>query len=242
MKKLAYLFSLVFLFAALLLVGCEESDSAEDVEQEPSIEVEDEKDDNEEPADDTIIIAEEFTELIFDSETSSDDPEAEIEKVVEFIANAPWKISIDETKATDTWVTVSPMSGDAGESEITITLSSNDMSYNRTTTITIISGDTKVEILITQYAKLSANQCSVTFESNGGTSITTQYVDSGSTATEPTDPTRAGYSFAGWYSDSTLTQEWGFDTSITENITIYAKWTSTSVNGELPDMGTDSVW
>ena len=41
------------------------------------------------------------------------------------------------------------------------------------------------------------------------------------------DPTKDDYKFEGWYSDAKLTKEFDFDTKITENTTIYAKWTST---------------
>ena len=41
------------------------------------------------------------------------------------------------------------------------------------------------------------------------------------------DPTKDDYKFEGWYSDTKLTKEFDFDTKITENTTIYAKWTST---------------
>jgi uncharacterized repeat protein (TIGR02543 family) len=55
-------------------------------------------------------------------------------------------------------------------------------------------------------------------------------VTSNSTVIEPTAPTRDGYDFAGWYTSEdegqTLSDTaFGFDTAITEDITLYAKWT-----------------
>ena len=64
----------------------------------------------------------------------------------------------------------------------------------------------------------------VTFISNGGTSVTQQEVIHGETATEPSEPTRFGHSFAGWYSDSTLLTPFDFSTPIKNNTSIYAKW------------------
>ncbi len=66
---------------------------------------------------------------------------------------------------------------------------------------------------------------SVTFNSNGGSSIDAQTVESGKCATKPTDPTKDGYTFEGWFSDSDLTQMFDFSTAITANVTLYAKWT-----------------
>ena len=75
----------------------------------------------------------------------------------------------------------------------------------------------------------------VTFDSNGGSDVSSQLVEEGSKVTRPTDPTRAAtasatYDFAGWYKDQALTAEFNFDTeTITAATTIYAKWTATPV-------------
>ncbi len=67
---------------------------------------------------------------------------------------------------------------------------------------------------------------SVTFETDGGSSIGSQSILSGNKAARPeTDPEKTGYVFAGWYKDSALTEEYNFDTNIiTSDTTIYAKW------------------
>ena len=64
----------------------------------------------------------------------------------------------------------------------------------------------------------------VTFESNGGSSIDPQKVKKGESIKEPKAPTRKGYIFSGWYADKKLQQRWNFTTAITENVTLYAKW------------------
>lgn len=69
----------------------------------------------------------------------------------------------------------------------------------------------------------------VSFESNGGTSVTSKTVNSGSTVSQPTDPTKSGYTFAGWYSDSNLTNSFLFSTAVTSNLTLYAKWTANTI-------------
>ena len=75
------------------------------------------------------------------------------------------------------------------------------------------------------------NQWTVKFETNGGSSIAPKKVSNGKTATPPADPTRAYYAFDGWYSDSNLTQAFDFNTPITGDITLYAKWTPSPVGG-----------
>ncbi|MBQ8970992.1 MAG: InlB B-repeat-containing protein [Lachnospiraceae bacterium] len=63
-----------------------------------------------------------------------------------------------------------------------------------------------------------------TFETNGGSTVKTQTVKEGGTAKEPNAPTKNGYAFDGWYSDEELTEEYDFQTVLTEDITLYAKW------------------
>jgi len=65
----------------------------------------------------------------------------------------------------------------------------------------------------------------VSFESNGGTAIASQTVNYEEPATKPTDPTRGGYLFDGWYSDNvTFENKWDFETAVTADIILYAKW------------------
>jgi uncharacterized repeat protein (TIGR02543 family) len=84
---------------------------------------------------------------------------------------------------------------------------------------------TPVVASITLYAKWTINLYTVSFNSNGGSAVASQTVGYSSTATQPTAPTKAGYGFSGWYSDSLLTSAFSFSTSITAAITLYAKWT-----------------
>ena len=73
----------------------------------------------------------------------------------------------------------------------------------------------------------------VTFDSNGGTNVEQQTLTSGGLVTEPTAPTKDGFTFAGWYSDIELTTAWNFETdTVTADITLYAKWTVTGSGSE----------
>ena len=85
----------------------------------------------------------------------------------------------------------------------------------------------------TYYAKWTAT---VTFNTNGGSAVSNQTVTYNGTATQPaTNPTRANYSFGGWYTSSdggtTLnTTAYSFGTAVTQNITLYAKWNAIAHN------------
>lgn len=73
----------------------------------------------------------------------------------------------------------------------------------------------------------------VTFNANGhGTAPAAQQnILSGGKATEPTAPTADGYTFGGWYTDAACSagKKWDFNVNtVTENITLYAKWTQDS--------------
>ncbi len=77
---------------------------------------------------------------------------------------------------------------------------------------------------ITLYAQWQINTYSVTFKSNGGDDVDSQTVNWGDCATFPTSE-KTGYNLEGWYTDSTLTNKFNFDTPIKQNYTLYAKWT-----------------
>ena len=65
----------------------------------------------------------------------------------------------------------------------------------------------------------------VNFEMNGhGKQVDPQTVGKNGKATEPTRPEASGYSFEGWYADEAFTEKFDFNTPITKNTTLYAKW------------------
>ena len=87
--------------------------------------------------------------------------------------------------------------------------------------------NTPVTENITLTAKWNINKYTVTFDSYGGTPVPpAQEVEYGLTATKPADPTLKGYTFAFWYlgEDEQNATAYDFDTPVTENITLTAKW------------------
>ncbi len=111
----------------------------------------------------------------------------------------------------------------------------------RTLSVSVFDFDTPITADTTLYAKWtsSAFTYTVSFNAKNGSSITSQTVTGGQKVTRPDAPTKAAivsetYSFEDWYTSTdegnTLSAAaFNFDTPITENITLYAKWTATPV-------------
>ena len=67
--------------------------------------------------------------------------------------------------------------------------------------------------------------CTVRFETNGGTPIDPVTAIYGETIARPEDPVREGKTLVGWFRDIHLTEEWNFETDTVQgNMTLYAKW------------------
>ena len=68
---------------------------------------------------------------------------------------------------------------------------------------------------------------------DGATTLSVQTdLSSGDKLTKPETPVKDGYTFAGWYKDSACTQGWDFETGISGDMTLYAKWTAAGSSGE----------
>ena len=67
----------------------------------------------------------------------------------------------------------------------------------------------------------------VSFDSFGGSAVSDVTVLYGNLLTEPSEPMRTGYIFAGWYKDADLSTQWNFSAdTVTKNITLYANWSA----------------
>ncbi|WP_419889376.1 S-layer homology domain-containing protein [Paenibacillus xylanexedens] len=117
-------------------------------------------------------------------------------------------------------------------------------SYSAADTFSMNDGD------VTLYAQWQPLYVNISFESNGGTEIDNQKVNYNSSAVNPDAPEKAGYTFSGWYQDSQLLQAFDFNMSLTQNITLYAKWMSSTAtlstltvsSGQLtPDFSVDEL-
>ena len=80
----------------------------------------------------------------------------------------------------------------------------------------------------------AVSTCTLTFDTNGGSAIDKITKDSGTTIDLTAyKPTRAGYTFAGWFSDKALTKA-VTSVKLTANTTVYAKWTQNGGTAQNP--------
>lgn len=73
------------------------------------------------------------------------------------------------------------------------------------------------------------NTHTVSFDSVGGSAVSSTTVTHGEKLTRPTDPTKDGYTFKGWYNVD-LSVEYDFDKAVSDSFTLYAKWQKNSSN------------
>lgn len=95
-----------------------------------------------------------------------------------------------------------------------------------------------VLVLGISFAGCGVNTYTVSFNSNGGSNITSQSVEENKYATQPPmPPTKEMAEFRGWYADSNLQLPWDFNNmQIKGNTTLYAKWEDLStLNITLPN-------
>ena len=78
---------------------------------------------------------------------------------------------------------------------------------------------------VTNNGTINGGTFAVTFDTKGGSTVPVENVLNGQKATKPTNPTKTGYTFDGWYTEETCTNPYDFDTSVQNALTLYAKWT-----------------
>ena len=70
----------------------------------------------------------------------------------------------------------------------------------------------------------------VSFSAGEGSKVDFQTTAANGSIAKPADPTREGYTFAGWYTDEDCTEAYDFSVAVTADMTLYAKWIKNAVN------------
>ena len=141
-----------------------------------------------------------------------------------------YTVNPDGSKSVDLSKVISP-------ALIKVLANENHDSFNKDTNILTIPAGDKQTILQagkdnnnkpthwTFYTEITAvNDCTVKFDTMGGSIVEDQIIANGKTATEPSAPTKDGYLFKGWYLDKEFSNPYDFTTPVTKDITLYALW------------------
>ena len=98
--------------------------------------------------------------------------------------------------------------------------SSSSIAYSQNAPYDFSTGSTNL------YAVWTANTYTVSFDSQGGSAVDPKTFTTGGSITAPTSPTRAGYTFNGWFIDPNIGNALTFNYSpgTTSNVTLYAQW------------------
>lgn len=81
----------------------------------------------------------------------------------------------------------------------------------------------------------------VSFSAGEGSKVDFQTTAANGSITKPADPTREGYTFAGWYTDAACTKAYDFATAVTSDLTLYAKWTKNEASSSGSSSGADNA-
>ena len=98
----------------------------------------------------------------------------------------------------------------------------------------------------TLYAKWLPIANTVTFDSKGGTAVTSQSVLTGETVILPKEPTKKGYLFDGWYLNEWADLRYDFSTPIEGEIKLFARWNAiltfeTNGGGSIPQQAFNNI-
>lgn len=132
------------------------------------------------------------------------------------------KVGIVEIKPSQDGATATIKALKEGSATITVTAKS-DSKVKATASITVKVPEVPVIKKVT-----------VTFDSKEGTPVDEITVDENTPIEAPEDPTRDGYTFGGWFTDEEYENAYDFASPVTENITLYAKWTEKQMTPDEP--------
>ena len=99
-----------------------------------------------------------------------------------------------------------------------------DNRYSESHAVEYTPVESTTEELQLKIVKVEVQRYIVTFDTKGGSKIEAQTVEAGSTVGKPDNPLYKGYKFAGWFTDENYQNAYNFDTPVTSDMTLYAKW------------------
>ena len=70
----------------------------------------------------------------------------------------------------------------------------------------------------------TSTKSTISFDTNGGSNVSSLTVNDGKVAKRPADPTKANKTFGGWYVDASLTTPYDWSSTVGCSFTLYAKW------------------
>ncbi len=88
---------------------------------------------------------------------------------------------------------------------------------------------------MTLYARWTINKYEVKFDTEGGSAVKSATVEHGKTVAKPADPTRANYTFTGWYTAKSGGEKFDFAKPVTGNVTVFAQWQPRIVFSDVTD-------
>lgn len=84
-------------------------------------------------------------------------------------------------------------------------------------------------LLLLTFVGCAPKTFTVTFDTDGGSTVAAQTVKEGEKAQKPTPPpTKTGFEFDNWYTAKTGGEVFDFDKEVTGDVTVYARWTAVS--------------
>ena len=137
----------------------------------------------------------------------------------EGIGNTPFEVQYRLHDTTDEWASAVPNT--AGTYDVKITRAADG-------DINPFACEILEGLVLTKKRSSSSGAATQTytaqFDTNGGSAVGKVKTDKNGKIERPADPTKEGYIFVGWYSDSKLTKPFDFSAELTANSTLYAKW------------------
>ena len=104
------------------------------------------------------------------------------------------------------------------------------------------SANTKMPAGLVLYGDFKFPTRTVTFDSQGGSTVAEQTDEYGFHATAPADPEKEGYVFQGWFTAADETgSPYDWHKPVTEDITLYAHWTQKTISYTVHYYETDST-